>query len=97
MNSADALTLFYQVVIAGVIACGNLSPEEKARLCALHALVILGLFLFLWVIKGQEAPGLVFVHSFYPLVAMLFFYKEIGGLVHSYFEWYLGFMAFGSG
>ncbi len=43
----------------------------------------------LWNLRNFTNPLIRFACDFYPLVAMLFFYKEIGLLVHQYFDWTL--------
>jgi hypothetical protein len=89
LNSVDALVLFYQVAISIVIITGNLPIEFKTGLIGDHAIIFFVLLFLLWAVKGIKNPVVRFIKDFYPLVAMLFFYKEIGLLVHQYFDWTL--------
>src|SRR5665213_1032876 len=89
LNSVDALVLFYQVAISTVIITGDLPVDLKMGLIEDHAIIFFVLLFSLWVVKGIKNPVVRFIKDFYPLVAMLFFYKEIGLLVHQYFDWTL--------
>ncbi|HXL72744.1 MAG TPA: hypothetical protein VN963_03880, partial [bacterium] len=89
LNSVDALVLFYQAVISAVIATGNLPMDFKIDLIEDHAIIFFVLLFLLWAVKRIKNPVVQFVKDFYPLIAMLFFYKEIGLLVHQYFDWTL--------
>lgn len=89
LNSVDALVLFYQAAISAVIITGDLSMDFKMSLIGDHAIIFFILLFLLWAVKGVRNPVVQFIKDFYPLVAMLFFYKEIGLLVHQYFDWTL--------
>lgn len=89
LNSVDALVLLYQLVMIAIVATGNLTVEVKRMLIGDHLMIFLVLLFLLWVLRNLCNPVMDFVRAFYPLAAMLFFYKEIGGLVHQYFDWTL--------
>ncbi len=89
IDSVDALVLLYQWVMVAIISTGNLPVETKRMLIGDHLLIFLVLLFLLWALRGIHNPVVIFVRAFYPLAAMLFFYKEIGGLVHQYFDWTL--------
>src|SRR5271170_2369782 len=89
LNSVDSLVLFYQIAISIVVMTGNLSTDLKTRLIEDHAIIFVVLLFLLWAVKWVENPAIQFIKDFYPLVAMLFFYKEIGLLIHQYFDWTL--------
>ena len=89
LNSVDSLVLFYQAAISVVIATGNLPEEFKAGLIEDHAVIFAVLLFLLWAVRGIKNPIVQFIRDLYPLAAMLFFYKEIGLLVHQYFDWTL--------
>jgi membrane-associated phospholipid phosphatase len=89
LNAVDSLVLFYQVAISIVVVTGNLPIDIKTTLVEQHALIFFAVLLFLWIIRDIQNPVVRFVKDFYPLAAMLFFYKEIGILVHQYFDWTL--------
>jgi membrane-associated phospholipid phosphatase len=89
LNSVDALVLFYQVVLSVVIATGNVPLETKTSLIQGHLFIFMAILLLLWLSRNMENPVVDFIRAFYPLAAMLFFYKEIGLLVHQYFDWTL--------
>jgi len=85
----DSLVFLYQLILCLVVSGARIDPELKILLIAYHAFFSLGLFLFLWSVKGLSNPAVNFVRGFYPLVFMVFFYKEIGHLVRGYFDWTL--------
>ncbi len=89
LNAVDSLVLFYQIAISIVVATGNLPIDIKTKLVEQHALIFFAILFLLWVIKDIQNPVIRFLKDFYPLAAMLFFYKEIGVLVHQYFDWTL--------
>jgi len=89
LNAVDSLVLFYQVAISIVVATGNLPMDIKTQLVEQHALIFSLILFLLWAVKDVKNPVVRFVKDFYPLAAMLFFYKEIGILVHQYFDWTL--------
>src|ERR1700722_633665 len=78
LNAVDALVLFYQMAISVVVATGNLPWETKVQFVQYHLVIFFILLFFLWSVKGIKNPIVQFVKAFYPLAAMLFFYKEIG-------------------
>ncbi len=89
INPVDSLVLLYQLVMAGLILAGNLPPDDKFRLIGYHALIFIALMVALWNLRNITHPFIRFACDFYPLVAMLFFYKEVGLLIHQYFDWTL--------
>jgi membrane-associated phospholipid phosphatase len=89
LNPVDSLVLLYQAVIALVIATGNLPADLKVNLIEQHAVIFTVLLLLLWLFRRNKNPVVQFIKDIYPLAAMLFFYKEIGLLVHQYFDWTL--------
>jgi membrane-associated phospholipid phosphatase len=89
IRPVDSLVLLYQVVMSGLILAGNLSFQEKLHLVGNHVLACLALVVFLWNIRNFTNPIFRFAREFYPLAAMLFFYREVGLLVHQYFDWTL--------
>src|SRR5580693_1844722 len=89
IKPVDSLVLLYQVLMAVLVLTGNLPPEDKLRLLGYHALIFLALMVVLWNLRNITQPLVRFACDFYPLVAMLFFYKEVGFLVHQYFDWTL--------
>jgi len=89
LKPVDSLVLIYQVVISGLIMVGNLSWEEKLPLLGYHGIAFLALAVFLWNIRNFNNAPFNFIREFYPLMAMLFFYREIGQLVHQFFDWTL--------
>lgn len=89
INSVDSLVLIYQIVISMVVLTGNLSTGDKIHLLGYHFIVFLILVVFLWNIRNLSNSAVRFVKAFYPLAVMLFFYKEIGLLIHQYFDWTL--------
>src|SRR5277367_5905625 len=52
-------------------------------------LILPGVDRFLWNIRNFENPVVRFFKEFYPLMVVLFFYREVGLLVHQYFDWTL--------
>lgn len=89
IKPVDSLVLLYQFFMAGLILAGNLSFEDKFRLIGYHVLIFVALMVALWNLRNVTAPPVRFICDFYPLVAMLFFYKEVGLLIHQYFDWTL--------
>ncbi len=89
IRPVDSLVLLYQFVMAALILTGNLSPEDKLRLLGYHVLIFLALAVTLWNLRNITNPLVRFARDFYPLAVMLFFYKEVGLLVHQYFDWTL--------
>ncbi len=89
IKPVDSLVLLYQIVMAGLILTGNLSSDDKFRLLGYHVFIFIALMVALWNLRNITNPLVRFACDFYPLVAMLFFYKEIGLLVHQYFDWTL--------
>lgn len=89
LKPVDSLVLVYQAAMAVVIWTGNLPSDEAWRLLGYHALFSLALVVVLWNTRHftEGVPG--FFKEFYPLIVMLFFYKEIGLLIHQYFDWTL--------
>jgi membrane-associated phospholipid phosphatase len=95
IKPVDSLVLIYQVVISGLIMAGNLSFDEKLHLVGLHVLAFLALSVFLWNVRNFSNPIVSFIREFYPLIVMIFFYREVGLLVHQYFDWTLDEWLFG--
>jgi len=89
LKPVDSLVLVYQLVLSGMILVGNLDDDLKRKLLAYHALVFTGVLVILWNIRNIQNPVFRFFREGYPMVAMLFFYKEIGLLVHLFFDWTL--------
>lgn len=89
IKPVDSLVLLYQVVMSGLVLTGNLPWDDKLNLIEFHAFVFLALSVLLWNIRKLSNPLVNFVREFYPLVIILFFYREIGQLVHQYFDWTL--------
>ncbi len=89
IKPVDSLVLLYQVVMSGLILAGNLAADQKIRLVGCHALAFLALVVALWNLRNFSNPVVSFAREFYPLAAMLFFYREVGLLVHQYFDWTL--------
>lgn len=89
IKPVDSLVLLYQVILSGLILTGNLPFDEKIHLVAYHALAFVALMVFLWNLRNFSNPVVHFIREFYPLVIMLFFYREVGLLVHQYFDWTL--------
>lgn len=89
LKPVDSLFLFYQVVISGVVAMGNLPNDLKLRLLGYHGLFFLALVVGLWNIRNFTGAVPNFLREFYPLIAVIFLYREVGLLVHAYFEWNL--------
>jgi membrane-associated phospholipid phosphatase len=89
VNPVDSLVLCYQVVISGVVVFSKIDLEDKTRLLAGHFLFFIGLLIVLRIIQSVEDPVVQFLREMYPLILMLFFYKEIGLLIHGYFDWSL--------
>jgi membrane-associated phospholipid phosphatase len=89
LNATDSLVLLYQVVMALVITFGNLPEDQKLRLCAYHGAFFAVLLFVLWGIRNAGYRVVRFFREFYPLMLVLFFYREVGLLVHSYFDWSL--------
>lgn len=89
VRPVDSLVLLYQLALSAVLGMGNLPADLKVRLWGYHALVFLALLVGLWNTRHFSNPLVRFFREFYPLITMLFFYKEIGLLVHSYFDWTL--------
>ena len=85
----DSLVLCYQLVLSGMILAGNLDTDLKLRLLAYHALIFLAVLVVLWNVRNIDFPLFRLFREGYPMVVMLFFYKEIGLLVHMYFDWTL--------
>jgi membrane-associated phospholipid phosphatase len=81
--------LLYQLILLALIGAGDLGWEEKAVFAAGHVLFALSLVGMLWITRNLANPVFRFFRNFYPLVAMIFFYKEIGLLVHQFFDWTL--------
>ena len=95
VKPVDSLVLLYQIVMSVIILTGNLSFDDKMHLVGLHALAFLALAVFLWNIRNFSNPVINFVREFYFLATMLFFYREVGLLVHQYFDWTLDDWLFG--
>lgn len=91
----DSLILLYQVVMSGLILAGNLSFDEKLQLIGFHGFVFLAVIVFLWNLRNFNNPAVNFVREFYFLAIVLFFYREVGFLVHQYFDWTLDEWLFG--
>jgi len=89
LNSVDSLVLFYQIAISAVVATGDLPNDVKIRFIQYHLMIFFILAFLLWSIQSLNHPLVRFVRAFYPLAVMLFFYREIGYLVHQYFDWTL--------
>jgi membrane-associated phospholipid phosphatase len=85
----DSLVLLYQLAISLILLTGNLSSDDKLGLLGYHALFSLALIVLLWYTRNFSNPVIRFFKEFYPLMVMLYFYREIGLLVHSYFDWSL--------
>ncbi|HVM33388.1 MAG TPA: phosphatase PAP2 family protein [bacterium] len=85
----DSLVLCYQVVLSGVILFSKLGEDDKFRLVAEHLCFLAGLLALLWALEPLAHPIFRFFREMYPLILMLFFYKEIGLLIHGYFDWSL--------
>jgi membrane-associated phospholipid phosphatase len=89
VNPVDSLVLCYQVVISAVILFSRISGGDKVRLLVEHFLFLAGLVFFLKTVQPLQHPLARFFREMYPLVLMLFFYKEVGLLIHGYFDWSL--------
>ncbi len=89
LRPVDSLVLVYQLLISLVVATVELAPEDRLRLLGYHGLFSLSLVVALWNIRNFTKPLIRLIREFYPLIAMLYFYKEIGFLVHGYFDWTL--------
>ncbi len=89
LKPVDSLVLLYQFIISVVVMTVDIPSEEKTNLLGFHGLFALGLLVILWNFRNFSNPVIQFVREFYPLVAMLFFYREIGFLIHGYFDWTL--------
>ncbi len=87
IHPVDSLTLLYQLVMMVLIGAGNLPLQDKARLWLGHSAFFMVLLSFLWLSRSVTVEPIPFLRKFYPLLVMVFFYKEIGLLVHQYFEW----------
>jgi membrane-associated phospholipid phosphatase len=85
----DSLVLVYQFLVSLIVATVDISPEEKWRLLGYHGFFSLALIVTLWQIRDFTHPFFRIIREFYPLAVMTFFYKEIGYLVHGYFDWTL--------
>ena len=89
LKPVASLVMLYQLIMAGLVLAGNLPEDPKIRLVALHSLVLVFLPVMLWSLKKFPNPVVRFILEFYPLAAMLFFYREVGLLVHQFFDWTL--------
>ncbi len=89
LKPVDSLVLLYQIVLSGVIIAGNLEPDDKLRLLGYHAFIFVALLVVLWNLRNVDNPLVRLLREFYPLIAMLYFYREVGLLVHSFFDWTL--------
>ena len=89
INSVDSLILVYQIVLSILIAGGNLSTELKSRLISYHVLFSLFLIGALWALRNTQEPVTQFLRHVYPLVLIIYFYREMGNLIHLYFDWTL--------
>ena len=89
LKPVDTLVLLYQLVMIVIVLTGNLPLDDKWRLVGFHGFIFLALLVVLWNVRDFRNPMIRFVLDFYPLMAMLFFYREIGLLVHQYFDWTL--------
>ncbi|HET9868886.1 MAG TPA: phosphatase PAP2 family protein [bacterium] len=89
VGPVDSLVLCYQVVLSGVVLFSRIPPGEKARLVGEHVCLLAAIPLFLLWARDHAGPVVRFVRDLYPLLLRLFFYKEIGLLIHGYFDWSL--------
>jgi len=89
LKPVDSLVLLYQVLISLVVVTVDIPSDEKTELLSYHAFFALGLIVILWNFRNFSNPVIQLAREFYPLMAMLFFYREIGFLVHGYFDWTL--------
>jgi len=85
----DALVLLYQGAISIVLLTADIPTDVRLRLLGYHAFFSVALLVFLWNARHIFFAPIQFVREFYPLIAMLFFYREVGSLVHGYFDWTL--------
>jgi membrane-associated phospholipid phosphatase len=87
LDSIDILVLLFQGVLSLVVLLGDLPTEQKVRWCAFHVLVCAALLMVLWAIRDFSNPVVLFLKGFYPIIIMLLFFREIGQLVHTFFDW----------
>ena len=89
VNPLDSLVFCYQAVISLVILFSKIPEDDKTRLLIEHFIFLIGLILFLKIVQSFQNPVARFFREMYPLILMLFFYKEVGLLIHGYFDWSL--------
>ena len=89
LDSIDILVLLFQAVLSLVVLLGNIPMEQKYGLWAFHILFCIGLLLILWMIRDSSNDLIRFFKGIYPLAVMLLFFREIGSLVHCFFDWSL--------
>ena len=87
INSVDSLVLCYQGILCILILMGNMPQDQKMTLIGYHAAFSLLLILGLWMVRDNTHPVVRFFRETYLLVFILYFYKEIGVLVHLYNDW----------
>ena len=85
----DSLVLLYQGAISLVLLTADISADDRLRYLGGHAFFSAALLVFLWNTRNISSAPVQFVREFYPLIVMLFFYREVGLLIHAYFDWTL--------
>lgn len=89
LGPVDSLFLLYQLLISVVVITVDIPKDDKLRLLGNHAFLALGVIVLLWNTRNFSNFLVQFFREFYPLMAMLFLYREVGLLVHGYFDWTL--------
>ncbi len=89
INSVDSLILIYQFLLSTLIVAGNISLELKWRLLSCHFIFSLCLVAVLWLFRNSTGLIFGFLRQVYPLVIIIYFYREMGYLIHLFFDWTL--------
>jgi len=88
LRPVDALLLLYQIILGCVVVTGRSQVQGSVWL-AWHLGGSLVLLLVCRATAGKTGGALVFLREWYPLILMPLLYKEVGPLVHGYFDWTL--------
>jgi len=86
LRPVDALLLLYQMVLGLVVLTGRSQTQGTVWL-GWHLGGSLILLMICRATVGKTGGALVFLREWYPLILMPLLYKEVGPLVHSYFDW----------